>query len=91
VCVLLVVRAASLIQVLMLPKVGMGRDHTLYSLVEGYVQFTRAPHGGQIGNPLVGRRSWRKYVHIMELPRQPQFMLTGTILPQHNIHSAPIT
>lgn len=51
----------------------MGRDHTLYSLVEGHVKFTRVarkPLPPQKGHKWI-KKPWRKFVEVTKIPRTP--------------------
>ena len=55
-------------------QVGMGRDHTLYSLVEGHVKFVRIarprlpPQKGR-----KGQKPWKKFVDVIKVPK-PHFV-----------------
>ncbi|XP_065900035.1 large ribosomal subunit protein bL27-like [Dysidea avara] len=50
-------------------NVGMGRDHTLYSLVEGYVKFIRYSRPGHPEKP------W-KYIEVQEIPNYNKLVLS---------------
>ena len=55
----------------------MGRDHTLYSLVEGHVKFTKVER--KLLPPQKGRkwvkRPYRKFVNVVEISKQQCFVL----------------
>ena len=53
----------------LLLQVGMGRDHTLFSLVEGYVKFVTHPRPGYPG------RYW-KYIEVQEIPLHKKLILS---------------
>ena len=61
-------------------QVGMGRDHTLYSLVEGHVKFSRQARN--FVTPIKGRkwknRPWKKFVNVTAVDTQHKLVLTGT-------------
>eukprot|EP00793_Prasinoderma_coloniale_P004349 PRCOL_00000109-RA len=38
-------------------SVGMGKDHTIYALIEGRVKFTKVPHR-------LGRKGYRSFVYV---------------------------
>ena len=64
----------------------MGRDHTLFSLVEGFIEFTRVPPEATDTRfskaPIPrSRRSWKKLVHVIEIAKDPKFVLTDIIQP----------
>lgn len=61
----------------------MGRDHTLFSLVEGCVQYTREarrPLPPQKGRKWI-KKPWRKFVNVVAVPSQVQVILSHTIQP----------
>ncbi len=61
----------------------MGRDHTLFSLVEGYVKFTREPRPPvppQKGRKWI-KRTVRKFANVVEIPRTHTFVLTDLLHP----------
>ena len=61
----------------------MGKDHTLFALVEGYVQFSRVardPIPPQRGRKW-HKRSWRRFVHVSEIPKEYTFVLKRIIYP----------
>ena len=65
-------------------KVGMSRDHTLHSLVEGHVKFTkvaRKPLPPQKGRKWI-KKPWRKFVNVVEIPVTQNFVLTEVLKPQ---------
>ena len=47
----------------------MGRDHTLFSLVEGYVKFVTHPRPGYPG------KYW-KYIEVKEIPQHKKLILS---------------
>ena len=58
-------------------QVGMGRDHTLYSLVEGHVKFTRvarSQHPAKKGQK--GQKPWKKFIEVMKVPKPHLVTLT---------------
>ena len=64
-------------------QVGIGKDHTLFALVEGYVQFSRVardPIPPQRGRKW-HKRSWRRFVHVSEIPKEYTFVLKQIIYP----------
>ena len=64
-------------------QVGMGRDHTLFSLVIGQVKFTREPRTNLPTNwPKYTRKKHRKYINVVSTPEEPKFVLTGYVSPQ---------
>ncbi len=61
----------------------MGRDHTLFSLVEGNVKFTtvdRTPVPPQTGRKW-SKRPVRKFVNVVEIPKQHYFILKDIVAP----------
>ena len=59
----------------------MGKDHTLFSLVEGNVKFTRVertPLDSQKGRKWT-KRPFRKFVNVVEIPKQQYFVLKDFI------------
>ena len=61
----------------------MGKDHTLFALVEGYVQFSRVardPIPPQRGRKW-HKRPWRRFVHVSEIPKEYTFVLKRIIYP----------
>lgn len=64
-------------------NVGMGRDHTLFSLVDGHVKFTRVQRQALV--PQRGRkwhkRPVRKFINVTELPKQHYFVLKDIVPP----------
>lgn len=64
-------------------QVGIARDHTLFSLVEGKVQFSRVarhPLPPQKGRKWV-KRPWRKYANVVATEQPKQFVLLDLIQP----------
>ena len=64
-------------------QVGLARDHTLFSLVEGRVQFTRVarhPLPPQKGRKWT-KRPWRKFVNVVSHEQPKQLVLTDIIHP----------
>lgn len=56
-------------------NVGMGRDHTLFSLVEGYIKFVTHPRPGYPG------KFW-KYIEVQEIPQHKKLILSHFRTPQ---------
>ncbi|RDD37259.1 50S ribosomal protein L27 [Trichoplax sp. H2] len=55
-------------------NVGIGRDHTLYALVEGKVSYTRQA----LRNPIPYRPiKVRKTIHVIPTPKVPEFVLNA--------------
>ncbi len=55
----------------------MGKDHTLYSLVEGHVKFTTvalSPPPPPKGVKWI-RKTYRKFVNVVAIPKQQYFIL----------------
>lgn len=64
-------------------QVGVARDHTLFSLVEGTVQFSRVarpPLPPQRGRKWT-KRPWKKFVNVVSHEQPKQFVLTDIIQP----------
>ena len=62
----------------------MSRDHTLHSLVEGHVKFTkvaRKPLPPEKGRKWI-KKPWRKFVNVVEIPVTQKFVLTEVLKPQ---------
>ena len=53
----------------LLLQVGMGRDHTLFALVEGYVKFITHPRPGYPG------KYW-KYIEVQEIAEHKKLVLS---------------
>jgi len=54
-------------------QVGLGRDHTLFALRDGRVQFTRIarpPLEPQSGRKWV-KKPWKKYVNVLSPNKNP--------------------
>ena len=61
----------------------MGRDHTLFSLVDGYVQFIRVARRyipPQHGRKWV-KKTFRKFINVTEIPQHKKLVLTQLITP----------
>lgn len=59
-------------------KVGVGRDHTLYALVEGKVKYTRElldPYPWALGKS--GPYHERKFIHVIGKPFVPKYVLVN--------------
>ena len=64
----------------------MGNDHTLFSLVNGHVQFTREAR--RYIPPQRGRKwknkPFRKYINVVRSPQDVKIVLTGLITPSQD-------
>ena len=61
----------------------MGRDHTLFSLVDGHVKFTRVQRQALVPQR---DRKWhkrpvRKFINVTELTKQHYFVLKDIVQP----------
>ena len=59
-------------------QVGVGRDHTLYALVEGNVKYTRElldPYPWALGK--TGEYHERKFIHVVGKPFVPKYVLVN--------------
>lgn len=64
-------------------QVGIARDHTLFSLVEGRVQFSRVarrPLPPQKGRKWI-KKPWRKFANVVSTEQPKQFVLLDVIQP----------
>ena len=64
----------------------MGRDHTLYALVEGQVEFTRVarkPVTPKKGMKWI-KRPWRKFVNVIRTPQTEPMVLKQLTYPKNN-------
>ena len=61
----------------------MGRDHTLFSLVEGHVKFTTVERTNlpvAKGQPY--RKPYKKFINVVKIPEQ-QFFVLKEFVPHH--------
>lgn len=69
--------AVSLCALLFCSQVGMGRDHTLYSLVEGHVKFTRVARPQRPAKKgQKGQKPWKKFIEVMKVLKPHLVTLT---------------
>jgi len=62
----------------------MGRDHTLFALVEGHVKFTRVARPPVPLKNGKKRKPWKKFVNVVQLPTARKLVLTNVLYPRQS-------
>ena len=62
----------------------MGRDHTLFALVEGHVKFTRVARPTMPLQKGKKRKPWRKFVNVVQIPTTKKLILSNVLYPRQS-------